>query len=119
MLEAIVDTGPVLHLYEIELLESLSIFDHLLMPDMVAEELRVYGLNPSHLGVTALEVTIIPVERIEWTPVISEADQPTIHPADAQVYVVSQSSQFQKPVATDDLALRRRLESQGGTVSDR
>ena len=38
--EAITDTGPVLHLYEIGQLESLRIFDSLAMPDLVAEELR-------------------------------------------------------------------------------
>ena len=116
MREAIADTGPVLHLHEIGWLESLRIFEHLVMPDLVAEELRAYGLDPSHLGVTALKVTIVIVERTEWSPVLSEADQPTIHPADAQVFVLARSSQFQKPVLTDDLTLRRRLEGQGGTV---
>lgn len=116
MREAITDTGPVLHLHEIGQLESLRIFERLVMPDLVAEELCNYGLDPSHLGVTALKVTIVIVERTEWSPVLSEADQPTIHPADAQVFVLARSSQFQKPVLTDDLALRRRLESQGGTV---
>jgi predicted nucleic acid-binding protein len=116
MREAITDTGPVLHLHEIGWLESLRIFDHLVMPDLVAEELCTYGLDPSHLGVTALKVAIVIVERTEWSPVLSETDQPTIHPADAQVFVLARSSQFQKPVLTDDLALRRRLESQGATV---
>ncbi len=116
MHEAIADTGPVLHLHEIRRLESLRIFDRLVMPDLVAEELRAYGLDPSHLGVTALKVTITSVERTEWGPVLSEANQPTIHPADAQVFVLARLSQFQKLVLTDDLALRRRLESQGATV---
>jgi predicted nucleic acid-binding protein len=116
MLEAITDTGPLLHLREIGRLESLRIFEHLVMPDLVEEELRAYRLDPSHLGVTGLKVTIITVEGTEWSPVLSKTDQPTIHPADAQVFVLARSSQFQKPVLTDDLALRRRLESQGATV---
>ena len=116
MREAITDTGPVLHLNEIGRLECLRIFEHLVMPDLVAEELRAYGLDPSRLGVTGLKATIVVVERAEWSPVLSEADQPTIHPADAQVFVLARSNQFQKPVLTDDLALRRRLESQGATV---
>jgi predicted nucleic acid-binding protein len=114
--EAITDTGPVLHLNEIWRLESLRVFERLVMPDLVAEELCAYGLDPYHLGVTGLKVAIVIVERTEWSPVFSEADQPTIHPADAQVFVLARSSQFEKPVLTDDLALRRRLESQGATV---
>jgi hypothetical protein len=76
MREAITDTGPVLHLNEIGRLECLRIFEHLVMPDLVAEELRAYGLDPSHLGVMALKVTIVIVERTEWSPVLSKADQP-------------------------------------------
>ena len=40
MHEAITDTGPVLHLHEIDWLEALRVFDRLVMPDLVAEELR-------------------------------------------------------------------------------
>jgi predicted nucleic acid-binding protein len=45
MREAITDTGPVLHLNEIGRLECLRIFEHLVMPDLVAEELHNYGLD--------------------------------------------------------------------------
>jgi len=48
----------VLHLNEIGRLECLRIFEHLVMPDLVAEELRAYGLDPSRLGVTGLKATI-------------------------------------------------------------
>ncbi len=116
MREAISDTGPILHLHEIGWLEALNIFDHLLMPNLVAEELLSYGLDPSQLGVAELSVTIATVERKEWGPLVIEANQPTIHPADAQVFVLAQSTQYQNPVLTDDLALRQQLESQQATV---
>ncbi len=116
MSEAITDTGPMLHLHEIDHLETLGIFNHLTIPDLVAKELRTFGLDPSHLGVTGLNTTILTVEKKQWSPVISEASRPTIHPADAQVFILAQSNQFQKSVLTDDLALRRRLESKGATV---
>jgi predicted nucleic acid-binding protein len=116
MREAITDTGPVLHLHEIGRLEALSVFDHLAMPGLVADELRAYGLDPSRLGVSGLDAAIVAVPSEEWSPIVSEPNQPTIHPADAQVFVLAQSDRFQKPVLTDDLALRRRLESQGATV---
>jgi predicted nucleic acid-binding protein len=115
MREAITDTGPVLHLHEIGRLSALSIFDHLVIPELVAHELRAGGLAPTNLGVTELKVTVVTVERPAWSPVISEA-QPTIHPADAQVFVLARLSRFKTPVLTDDLALRQRLESQGATV---
>ena len=116
MREAITDTGPVLHLHEIRQQGCLDIFDSLVVPELVVKELLTYGIDPSRLGITRLSVTVLSVERAEWEPVVSEPGQPTIHPADAQVFVLARSSRFQKPVLTDDLALRRRLESQGATV---
>lgn len=116
MREAIADTGPILHLYEIGWLAALNIFDHVAMLNLVAEELLTYGLDPSRLGVAGLNITIIIVEDNEWNPLVTQADQPIIHPADAQVFVLAQLAQFQNPVLTDDLALRQRLEHQQATV---
>ena len=116
MPKAITDTGPVLHLQEIGRLESLGIFDHLVMPDLVAQELRTCGLDLSNLSMPRLNLSIVTVERAEWSAVASEPNQPAIHPADAQVMVLALLNRFQEPVLTDDLALRRRLESQGATV---
>jgi predicted nucleic acid-binding protein len=114
--KAIADTGPVRHLHEIRQQASLSVFDELLMPELVADELRTYGVEPSVLGVNALTVTIVPIAKLTWEAVINELNQPIIHPADAQVFVLAQTHHFQEPVLTDDLALRRRLENSGATV---
>jgi predicted nucleic acid-binding protein len=114
--EAITDTGPMLHLNEIDWLEALSIFNHLIIPNLVAEELNAFGLDPTDLGITGLNTTVVTVEKKEWSLAISSPNQPTIHPADAQVFVLAQSNQFQNPVLTDDLALRQRLENQQATV---
>ena len=116
MLEAVADTGPVLHLQEIKQLKALAIFNHLVMPNLVAEELRAHAIDPSHLGIRELVITVVVVDKREWSPIVRETNPPAIHPADAQVFILAQSSQFQTPVLTDDLALRRRLESQGATV---
>ncbi len=116
MREAIADTGPVLHLHEIGQLDCLAVFDNLVIPDLVAEELRAYGLDPSRLNVAGLNVVVVSVAKEEWAPVVMEAGQSIIHPADAQVFILAQSDRFQKPVLTDDLALRRRLESRGATA---
>ncbi|MFL5804552.1 MAG: hypothetical protein ACJ8CR_22750 [Roseiflexaceae bacterium] len=116
MSKAITDTGPWLHLHEIGQLRALGIFDGLLMPDLVAAELRACGLDPSNLGITGLAVSFVVVDKSEWAKAIGATNQPAIHPADAQVFVLAQSSQFQEPILTDDLTLRHRLESHGATV---
>ncbi len=116
MSKAIADSGPVLHLHEIGLAESLAIFDSLIVPDLVAEELRAYGLEPARLGVAGLNVSVIVVNRAEWETLVAENNCPTLHPADAQVFALARSNQFQTPVLTDDLALRKRLESCSATV---
>ncbi len=41
MTEAISDTGPIRHLAEITQLDSLHVFEHILIPDLVAAELDV------------------------------------------------------------------------------
>lgn len=86
------------------------------MPNLVAEEIRNYGLDPTHLGIGGLSTTVIQVKQKDWESLITTVEQPIIHPADAQVFVLAQSAQFQNPVLTDDLALRQRLESQQAIV---
>lgn len=114
--EAIADTGPILHLHEIDQVKALGIFSHLIMPDLVVKELRAYNLDLPLLDVTGLNTSIIVVAREQWAAVTHEANEPSIHPADAQVFTLAQSNQFRLPVLTDDLALRRRLETRNATV---
>lgn len=113
MPEAIADAGPILHLHEIEQVRCLSIFDRLLIPDLVEQELRDLQLDPAQLGIT---VTTLNVPKAEWNSVINETHKPIIHPADAQIFILARSREFREPVLTDDLALRKRLENEGATV---
>ncbi len=116
MPDAIADTGPILHLHEIGRLQVLRVFDSLLIPDLVADEIRAYGLDPARLGVIDQTVTVVTIEEAQWTPFVNVTGRPNIHPADAQVFVLAQSHQFALSVLTDDLDLRRRLENQGAVV---
>jgi predicted nucleic acid-binding protein len=117
VVEAIADTGPILHLHEIGLIGTLtSVFESLLIPHLVAEELHKFGIDLQHLETIGLSITVATVEKQEWDQVLSGINQPAIQPADAQVFVIAKSTQFQKPILTDDLTLRRRLESQQATV---
>ncbi len=112
--EALSDTGPVLHIHEIECSTALCIFDRLALPELVAEELRAYHIEPTALEVLGLEISIHPVERETWAAVMTH--HPQLHPADAQIVVLALQSPQPRPVLTDDLALRKHLEHEGITV---
>ncbi len=116
MSKAIADTGPILHLHEIGHLQAIRVFESLFIPDLVADEIRLYGLEPVHLGVTALTVAVTSVKEALWKPFVNVTGRPTIHPADAQVLALAQSQQFALPVLTDDLDVRRCLEDRGAIV---
>lgn len=116
MREAISDTGPVLHLHEIGRQAILSIFQRLIIPDLVADELRTYGLDPVQLGIAGLTCSVVLVPTKEWQAVVQAPKAPAIQPADAQVFVLAQANQFQQPVLTDDLTLRRHLEAHGAVA---
>lgn len=116
MREAVSDTGPILHLHEIGHLNAMSVFECLSIPGLVADELRVYGLDPLGLGVEALSVVVVPVSEARRNAVLASEDSPPIQPADAEVLVLAQVQGFQQPVLTDDLVLRRRLEAHGAVV---
>lgn len=116
MPRAIADTGPIRHLDEIGWLRTLTIFDHLLIPNLVADELRAYRLDPENLGISRLHSTVTTIDHTEWEPVVSATAPHSIQPADAQVVVLAHTLQSQEVVLTDDLALRRVLESRGVVV---
>jgi predicted nucleic acid-binding protein len=114
--ETISDTGPILHLGEIGRLDALSVVSPLRAPDLVWSELAARGIDhPSHQK-AGIEVTIAPVEDSDWKTVIAGVSPTEIQPADAQVFALVQSSGFQALALTDDLALRKLIESHGATV---
>ena len=116
MPEAVSDTGPVLHLQEIGQLAALHIVAPLLLPDLVAGELSAHGSGAKRLQEAGIDFTVREVEPIIWRTVLGDvAGQ--IQPADAQVFSLARASGFQSLVLTDDLALRRLLESHGGPVT--
>jgi predicted nucleic acid-binding protein len=114
--ETVSDTGPVLHLQEIGKLATLNIVAPLLLPDLVVEELEARGLGATRLREAGIDFTVRGVEPLAWRTVIRDI-APQIQPADAQVFSLARSSGFQGLVLTDDLALRRLLESRGGSVT--
>ncbi|MEN8216516.1 MAG: hypothetical protein ABFS56_09090 [Pseudomonadota bacterium] len=57
MTEVFTDTGPVLHLNEINKLLVLELFEQIKLPDLVASELEAYGLKANQLSIKANVVT--------------------------------------------------------------
>ena len=108
------DTGPILHLHEIDRLGSLEIFRQIEIPPLVRQELSHFELGPARLSELGLpNVAVSPVEEPVWKKLLREST-PRIQPADAQVAVLASKLGEQRPVLTDDLALRRIVEGRGG-----
>ena len=118
MTEAISDTGPILHLHEIERLPALSSFSLLRIPELVAEELSRFDLSlelASSRG--SVEIRLDKVPAAKWRKLLAEPREHRIHPADAQVAILAIEDELRRPILTDDLALRHLLEARGGTVT--
>lgn len=115
MSEAISDTGPILHLSEIDKLFGLNVFDRLYIPELVRDELRRYGLDARELTVSA-RISIVPVSQERGEEVFRYVRQLCIHPADAEVFILAQDESFSKIVLTDDMELRQQLELRGALV---
>lgn len=116
MPEAVSDTGPVLHLQEIGQLAALQGVAPLVLPDLVAQELEVRGSGAAALVEAGVELRIAWIETSEWQEIL-RAVGPQLQPADAQVFALARQASFQSLTLTDDLALRRILESHGGEVA--
>lgn len=116
MPETISDTGPVLHLYEIGKLATLTTVAPIALPDLVLTELETRGLGLAQLREMGVDPTVSPVPSSEWEEILRNL-APQIQPADAQVFALVRASQFQALALTDDLSLRRLLESHGAQVA--
>jgi len=112
--EAISDTGPILHLAEIGALSVLTIFNRVLVSNLVNEELRRYGIDlvvegQRWSGLT-FEVKTIGQERV--TELLRELTAFKLHRADASIIALADDLEI-RPVLTDDMELRKALESKG------
>lgn len=113
--EAISDTGPILHLNEIDKLESLNIFERLYVTGLVAKELNSYGIDVLTLGIRT-QILIVNVDDENRFQEITNLITKPIHPADTEVFILARDRNYSIPVLTDDLTLRRQLEQQGALV---
>lgn len=115
MTRAISDTGPILHLHEINRLDALGVFARIDVPDRVALELERLGLAPAMLLEGAGGSELVVVSPSEMAGEVGEpAGTATLQPADRQVLALARESDLRFPVLTDDLALRQQIEGEGG-----
>ncbi|WP_253737258.1 nucleic acid-binding protein [Halohasta salina] len=97
---AVSDTGPLIHLAEIESLELLSVFDHLCIPQTVYEELQRGGL-PDRLA--SLDFELVEAGPEQATSSLDAGERAAIAVANERDFVL----------LTDDLAARETAADTG------
>lgn len=114
MNKAITDTGPPLHLNEIKSIRILKIFETMVVSTQVKEELQEFGIWPFlkeeliHLQEKMVTDKEITAEQERWKDLM-------LHRADLSILVLLHSM-IDTLALTDDLALRRVIESLGRIV---
>lgn len=114
MSEAISDTGPILHLAEIGALSVLTIFKKVHVSNLVDEELLSYGIDLAVEGQRWPELTfeMKAVDQERVTELLRELAAFELHRADASIIALADDLRI-KPILTDDMELRKALESRG------
>ncbi len=116
MMSVVCDTGPLTHLWQIDLWAAFSAFDTIYLPDLVVREVEQHTEleQLSTIAECRLEICSVSQAKIES---IRQSTLPlslTLQVTDLAILALSHeiSPDF---VLTDDLTLRRALEGQGHT----
>lgn len=115
MYNAVVDTGPLIHLHEIDQLEIIiAVFSSLHLPEYVEREIRNEPiLRFIHLHTDLIKVH--PISEPELFPTKDVFSAFQLHLAD--LVVLTLLTKIVDTIAvTDDLALRKAIESSGRTA---
>jgi len=94
---AVADTGPLIHLDEIDALDLLSVVDELLIPQTVYEELEAGTVPPA-------------LDYIEYEVVESEATGLTVDLDPGETAALAVAAERSVVLLTDDLAARDTAE---------
>jgi len=97
---AVSDTGPLIHLAEIDSLELLSVFDKLYVPQTVHEELKQGGV-PDELATLSFELA-------EAAPAQSTSELDAGERA-----AIALATEYDSILLTDDLAARESASDEG------
>jgi predicted nucleic acid-binding protein len=115
MPDAVTDTGPFIHLDEIQQLEVLTaVFNTILVPEQVIREIS----NLTVLSFIEQHPEVVHIEQVQVKDLFTVKDSYhgfRLHPADLAIVVLL--CKYDHAVAiTDDLELRKAIESSGRTV---
>lgn len=97
MIIAVADTGPLIHLDEIDALDLLSVVDELLIPQTVYEELKAGTVPPA-------------LSTIEYELVEAEVTGLTVDLDPGETAALAVASERSAVLLTDDLAARDAAE---------
>ncbi len=115
MNKAITDTGPPLHLNQIGYLRLFNIFEKIVVSRQVKEELQKFGTWPFFTKTITLHLQEEIVTDDEITEEQDKRKDLMLHRADLSVLVLMWRM-MDALALTDDLALRRAIESLGRVV---
>lgn len=113
---AVSDTGPVLHLVEVDLVEQLAMFDRVAVSQHVKAELRRRGALRAAAEALGDRLRVEQVKSDEIAAQRSAFSALNLHLADLSTAALAARLR-PTVVLTDDLALRRGLEGEGFTVA--
>ena len=112
---AVSDTGPALHLSEINSLAVMKEFDKIVISDLVNSELQKFGVMPVVEQALCGTLEVRRVKPSEITAQSRDLSCFMLHRADLSVAALAQRLTT-GIVLTDDLELRKALESRGTLV---
>jgi predicted nucleic acid-binding protein len=116
MMSAVCDTGPLTHLWQIDLWAAFNAFDMIHLPEQVVREVEQHVELKQLCKSAACTLEIHPVSQLQIESIRRSTLSSSfmLQAADLAVLVLTQKF---KPdfTLTDDLTLRRVLEEQGHT----
>lgn len=74
MADAIADTGPILHLSEIDRLDALNVFTRITLPRLVLDELEKHNVSRGRFDNQTFELLIVDVPESKWQPLTKCSD---------------------------------------------
>ena len=105
MMPCVTDTGPCLHLSEIDQLALLRLFSPITIPEAVANELQLYGLRPEAFTRIGLTVEVMRPAQHTIERIAGGCADLALQDADQAVLALAVDRTVDL-VLTDDLALR-------------
>jgi predicted nucleic acid-binding protein len=115
VLNAVVDTGPMIHLHEIDQLGIIiAVFSKLHLPDYVEREIHNEPIL-QFIRQNTVQIKVHPIPEPELFSTKDAYSAFQLHLADLAVLTLLTKIEDALAV-TDDLALRRAIESNGRTV---